>query len=118
MPIDLAHIRECIELEIAITSDQAIQLCDEVEQWRASFDGYPRHPEGLNANEFISKHNRMVIEWRKEIASLREAFEHTHVACKPGQIDPPGYPDKCQECGFDIRNQIHKRIPRSLSAEK
>ena len=52
----------------------AIQLADEIERWRSSFDGYPRHPGGLNANEFISAHNQMVIDWRKEIERLREAL--------------------------------------------
>lgn len=45
---------------------------------------------------------------------LRSAFEHTHVACKPGQVDPPGYPDQCQECGLDIRNAIHTRIAAAI----
>ena len=31
----------------------------------------------------------------------------THVACRPDQVDPPGYPDKCQKCGLDIRDEIH-----------
>ena len=53
-----------------------------------------------------------------QVAGLREAFIHTHVACRPGQVDPPGYPDRCQECGFDIRDPIHKQIARAAFPPK
>ena len=52
-----------------------------------------------------------------EIQELMDIFRHTHVACKPGHIDPPGYPDQCQECGLDIRDAIHTRIALAASTD-
>jgi hypothetical protein len=48
---------------------------------------------------------------------LHTTFAHTHVACKPGQVDPPGYPDRCQQCGLDIRNEIHLRAATTCGEE-
>jgi hypothetical protein len=64
----------------------AIVLCDEVEslrkelkQWHESFDGYPRLADGIAGNEFISVHNRAMMEYRKTIARLTEALEKIKV---------------------------------------
>ena len=58
-----------------------------------------------------SENQRVALGRRDtEIQELMDIFRHTHVACRPGQVDPPGYPDQCQECGLDIRDAIHTRI--------
>ena len=75
-------------------------------------------PDGVDIEQSETELIGVFDAMKSEITRLREAFEHTHVACKPGQVDPPGYPDNCQECGFDIRDPIHKRISRQALEPK
>lgn len=47
-----------------------------------------------------------VVRLGREIARLRKAFRHTHVAGPDGDLDT------CRECALNIRNPIHRREER------
>ena len=65
------------------------------------------HWERDNVESLIHHHLGDALE---EAETLRRTFAHTHVAARRGQAYPiDGYPDKCQQCGLDIRNAIHSR---------
>ncbi len=49
---------------------------------------------------------------RRERDVVIKAFNHYHVAANEQHPDPPGYPDKCVECGLDIRHPVHTRENR------
>jgi len=60
--------------ELAESAVKNEGLWEEVERWQKLYDAIPKHRLGMLANEFISSHNRMVMEWRALTARLQGAL--------------------------------------------
>ena len=68
--------------------------------WMPGEDGIWRSLAERAADEIERLHGR--------IEELEIAFAHYHTPENIGSSDPPS--DKCKQCGFDIRDQIHLRV--------
>ena len=49
-----------------------------------------------------------IAHLREELQVLQDTFQHTHVAL----YEEHELLSKCKQCGLDLRNDIHIRIPR------
>ncbi len=105
--------------------EQAIQLAKEVEHWRKLYDATPKHPDGLGGNEFISVHNRMVMEWRREVERLELRENAYHVAALLAKVDIEDLREAlgtireelADPCGQETIDKIDKIARAALDAQ-
>jgi len=60
----------------------------------------------------IQRRDARIIELEEGIRRLERAFSHVFVVDRSGGADIEPDIDRCKECGLDIRNDVHPRVPR------
>ena len=84
---------------------------DDSKPWYVGYAELDEDPNGTHMLVPIEEWNQREAEIERlhgRIEELEIAFAHYHTPENIGSSDPPS--DKCKQCGFDIRDQIHLRV--------